>query len=169
MTAGVVKPIPAWRDFVRGFKMRNRYQERVSAQFNHTRNSQDSAKVISAADVEYHDVKHSDLLIVEQENKSCTVTDRLGRFGVTEASQRFFASLGRRTGMHRDFFNLFSPAEVVDRLVQVDGDVKFTLAKDKSSAPRLACSIKIRLKSTLWSLMKRIMMRPCRWPPSTKN
>ena len=100
--------------------------------------------------VSYQSIKLSDLVIEHKDQKvkkqeasegadgkyraseRFTIADKQGRFEKTEVSNRFLSSLGRKTGVKKDYFQVMPPEEVVSRVVSKDGDSELVVAYDKS-------------------------------------
>ena len=87
-----------------------------------------------ASDVRYHTIRLSDLVVEpapgDDGRGAFSVSDREGRFSNVGASRRFLTGLTRKTEIRPDFFKLFTPAEVLKRVVERDGDQNLVLAQD---------------------------------------
>lgn len=84
--------------------------------------------------VDYHPIKLSDLVIEQVGDKDFSVSTSSKSLEKSKAGQRFFQSLSRKTGINKDFFKIFSPAEVLDRVVEIEGDQELVLASDSFGA-----------------------------------
>lgn len=107
-------------------------------------------------DLAYHTMRLSDLIIeegrrstesgeklepsaetegegAEAKTSDYYISDREGRFKQISASKRFLQGLNKTTGIKKDFFQLFTPQEVVARAVERDGDRSLVIAQDPVS------------------------------------
>ena len=106
-------------------------QSLVSKPKRNEKSPQSLTESILGRAIDYSPIKLSDLIIQENVGgKTYIVSDARERFEPCEASPRFFQSLSKKTGLRTDFFKLFEPKEVMERVIKVEGDKELYLARD---------------------------------------
>ena len=94
--------------------------------------------------VQYHTCKLSDLVIehsspTEKETSdkkfisSLVLSDKSGAIEPTSVGERFLTTLGRKTGITKEFLRAMPPQEVIDRVLKIDGDRELVIAKDDNT------------------------------------
>jgi hypothetical protein len=85
--------------------------------------------------VSYIETKLSELEINETTSASGkkTFTLEMGEKSVP-VSSRFFSSLGSKSGVKSAFFDLFSPAEIIEKVVKKNGDMDIVVTLDGTAA-----------------------------------
>jgi hypothetical protein len=94
--------------------------------------------------VNYHYLSLSEIVLEEEiknnKEKTIFISNKDNDFRVP-VSDRFLSSLNKKTNINQNFFEIFSPQEVVERILDQEGDKKLILTTEKGKETSQALAV----------------------------